>query len=115
MVSCLALQGEFAIAQEALFYRRMDPKTATILMSAEDDIKHHYPVMSSKALFPTWRLYAGWCRAVWKAPVPASEQRAACVYIARMSFWEWKEFFHDLASAVEYFVHLRWLKRQQSA
>jgi glycosyltransferase involved in cell wall biosynthesis len=115
MVSCLALQGEFALVPDALFYRRMDPKTATILMSVEDDIKHHYPVMSSKALFPTWRLYAGWCRAAWKTPVPAHERRTACRYLARMAIWERKEFLHDVISGLGYFFKLRWMTPRKSA
>lgn len=109
MVSCLALQGQFRIAPEAVFLRRMDPSTSTSLMSPEDDIKHHYPVMSSRALFPTWRLYRGWWRAVQQVPVPADDKRLAHRYILKMCNWERKEFLHDLAGGLGYFARLRWM------
>ncbi|MGE0099195.1 MAG: glycosyltransferase family 2 protein [Hydrogenophaga sp.] len=109
MVSCLALQGQFRIAPEAIFLRRMDPATSTSLMSPEDDIKHHYPVMSSRALFPTWRLYRGWWRAVQQAPVPLEDRRFAHRYLLRMCNWERKEFLHDLAGGLGYFARLRWM------
>lgn len=109
MVSCLALQGQFRIAPEAVFLRRMDPRTSTSLMSPEDDIKHHYPVMSSRALFPTWRLYRGWWRAVQQVPVPAEDRRLAHRYILKMCNWERKEFLYDLTGGLGYFARLRWI------
>ncbi|WP_372657339.1 glycosyltransferase family 2 protein [Hydrogenophaga sp.] len=115
MVSCLALQGGFALVPQALFLRRMDPKTATSLMSPEDDIKHHYPVMSWKALFPTWRLFWGWRQAVWQTPVPNQDKTEACRYLRKMCVWEWKEFVRDLVSGLAYFLKLRWLNTGRRA
>lgn len=109
MISCLAMQGEFHIAEGAHFLRRMDPETATSLMSVEDDRKHHYPVMSAKALLPTWRLYLGWLRYVRQAPVPPQERRAAMAHVLHMGKWERSSFARDLVSAAGYLLRLRWI------
>lgn len=109
MVSCLALQGQFMIAPEALFLRRMDPGTSTSLMSPQDDIKHHYPAMTSRALFPTWRLYWGWWRAIQRTPASPGDKQLAHRYLLKMCNWERKEFLHDLIGGLGYFTRLRWI------
>lgn len=109
MIGFVALQGKFRIAPGAIFYRRMDPKTATILMSIEDDVRHHYPVFTAKALFPTWRLYWGWGRAVLKAPVSWYDRWRALRRVAHMADWSWRDFLGDFRPAAGYFLKLRWL------
>jgi glycosyltransferase involved in cell wall biosynthesis len=109
MISCLALQSAFHIAEGAHFFRRMDPQTATSLMSVEDDRKHHYPVMSARALLPTWRLYLGWLRYIRQAPVAPAERHAAMRYVLHMGRWERASFARDLLSAAGYLLRLRWM------
>ncbi len=111
MVSCLAMQGQFAIARDAIFLRRMDPCTSTSLMNPEDDMKHHYPVMTRKALFPTWRLYLGWWRAIRQTPISGSDKRRAMLHVLKMCRWEQREMFEDLVNGLNYFMRLRWLGR----
>lgn len=107
MMSCLALQGKLALAQGAIFLRRMDPRTATILMDSEDDIRHHYPSPDFRSQLPTWHLFKGWVQAVHQTPVPAAEKRQAYGYIAKMCFWDRSRLLRDISLGITSLLQFR--------
>ena len=111
MMSCLALQGKLALVPEAVLLRRMDPRTATILMTKEDDIRHHYPAPDLRSLLPAWRLFLGWQKAVHQTPVAAADKRQAYRYIAKMCFWERGRLLRDIPDGIASFLQLRRLGR----
>lgn len=111
MMSCLALQGKLSIVPEAVFLRRMDPRTATILMSREDDLRHHYPRTDFRAVFPTWRLFLGWLNSVHQTPATASDKQRAYRHIAQMCMWERGRLLRDIPEAVAYLLQFHWLER----
>ena len=104
MMSCLCLQGKLAQVPDAVFLRRMDPRTATILMTKEDDLRHHYPSPDMRALLPAWQLFLGWLRAVHQTPVAAADKRQAYCYIAKMCFWERRRLLSDIPACIAYLL-----------
>ena len=98
----LALLGKFAQVPEPLFFRRMEPQSATRLMSADAVRRHHYPRPDARALFQSWRLRADWFRVVLAAPVPIAEKRRAFAYAARTCYHHWRDLVQDFREAVHY-------------
>jgi len=47
----LALLGKFRLLDQRLFYRRMEPATATALQDTAGIWKHHYPKRSARTCF----------------------------------------------------------------
>lgn len=115
MMSCLSLQGKLALVPEAVFLRRMDPRTATILMTEEDDIRHHYPAPDLRALLPVWHLFLGWLEAVHQTPATADDKRKAYSYIVKMCFWERGRLFWDIPAGIASVLHLRGLGRRHAS
>ncbi len=105
LIAHLALLGKFAQVPEPLFFRRMDPQSATCLMSADGWRQHHYPRPDARALFQSWRLRADWFRVALAAPVPVMDRALAFVYAAWMCCHDWRGLLHDLQEALLYVGH----------
>jgi glycosyltransferase involved in cell wall biosynthesis len=102
LMAHLALLGKFAQVPEPLFFRRMEPQSATRLMSADAMRRHHYPRPDARALFQSWRLSADWFRVVLAAPVPIAEKRRAFAHTARTCYYHWGDLVQDFREAVHY-------------
>jgi glycosyltransferase involved in cell wall biosynthesis len=107
LVGHLALLGRIDLLDAPLFYRRMDPGTATRLMSAEAVHRHHYPQQTVRAMFPAWRNVAGWIRAVLSTRLPWSDTRRALSWVARNAYWNRAALTHDLVQALHW--PMQWL------
>ena len=83
----LALHGKFTEVPDFLFFRRMDPSSATSLRSRQDIIRHYDPRRTSMVL-QRWRFHLGCLSAVVRTPVPAREK--ACLYR-----FLWRRFLRD--------------------
>jgi glycosyltransferase involved in cell wall biosynthesis len=104
LMGALALQGKFLLVDEPLFYRRMEPATASALQDAAAVRRLHYPVMSFRALFQHWKIQTGWFRAAATAPVRLRERAKALSWVARVTLWDRQALLGDLAEAWRYTV-----------
>jgi glycosyltransferase involved in cell wall biosynthesis len=102
LMAHLALLGKFAQVPEPLFFRRMEPQSATRLMSADAVRRHHYPRPDARSLFQSWRLSADWFRVVLAAPIPIAEKRRAFAHTARTCYQHWRDLVQDFREAVHY-------------
>ncbi|MGH8643652.1 MAG: glycosyltransferase family 2 protein [Gammaproteobacteria bacterium] len=73
----LALYGKFYEVPNYLFFRRMDPKTATKLKNHVEVWRHYDPELEDPMLFQNWKLLAEYIAAGWRAPL-ASARRCRC-------------------------------------
>lgn len=104
LVGQIALLGRISLIDEPLFYRRMDPATATRLMSAEAALRHHYPVRTWRSLFPWWRVALGWLRALLSSGLPFADMRRALPWVLRLAYWRGAELRQDLVDALRFAV-----------
>jgi glycosyltransferase involved in cell wall biosynthesis len=102
LMAHLALLGKFAQVPEPLFFRRMEPQSATRLKSADAVRRHHHPHADARALFQSWRLRADWFRVVLAAPIPIAEKRRAFAYTTRACYHQWRDLARDFWEAVHY-------------
>lgn len=103
----LALLGKFLLVDDRLFYRRMEPATATALQDADAVRRHHYPTPTARALFQTWRRHAGWLQAAFSVPMPFSERRKVLAFVARQIYWDRRALASDLAASWRYAARAR--------
>ena len=92
----LALLGKFLLVDEPLFYRRMEPSTATALQDPDAVRRHIFPRPTSRALLQQWKRHAGWFRAAFAAPMPAAERVRVLRYLARGLYWDRQVLAADL-------------------
>jgi glycosyltransferase involved in cell wall biosynthesis len=100
LLAHLALLGKISLLDAPLFYRRMDAATATHMMSGEAVHLHHYPVKTSRSLFPAWRLTWGWMRAAAMARLSPRDTLRAVAWVLRKMYWSRSEMTHDLVEVV---------------
>jgi hypothetical protein len=98
----LALLGKFRLVEEPLFYRRMEPETATALQDPAAMLRHHYPQLSARALFQGCKKGLGRLHAAFAAPMPAGERARSLLYVARTWYWERAALVDDLRIAWAY-------------
>lgn len=98
----LALIGKIVELPDRLFFRCMDPSTATIMRSQEESTRHRFPVPTARALFQSWRLQAAWVEAAASAAVPWGEKRRAIHAAIRMLYWRRNELVSDVREACQY-------------
>jgi len=98
----LALLGKFLLVDEPLFYRRMDPATATALKDADGVRRHHYPTLTARALLQTWKRHAGWLRAAFSAEMDAGERLKVLNFVARQLYWDRRALAADLGGVWRY-------------
>jgi glycosyltransferase involved in cell wall biosynthesis len=100
LVGHLALLGRIVLLDEALFYRRMDSATATRMMSELAVHRHHYPVTTLRALFPTWRFAWGWARVAFAVRLPRDDALRALYWAMRNAYWNRAKLGRDLVDLV---------------
>ena len=98
----LALLGKFLLVDEPLFYRRMEPGTATALKDEEGVRRHHYPEATARTLLQGWKRHAGWFHAAFAAAMPASERAQVLRYLARQLYWDRQALVGDLGGVWRY-------------
>lgn len=98
----LAMLGKIIRIDEYLYYRRMEAATATALQDSLAWRKHHYPQLSARVLFQSWKRYTGWLRACMRTPMSIAERTQVLNYLLRMSYWERRSFLNDLQGAFRY-------------
>ncbi len=102
LIGQLAMLGKIILVDEYLYYRRMEIATATALQDPVAWRKHHYPKLSARVLFQTWKRYTGWLRACMRTPMSFSERAQVLNYLLHMCYWERRSFLNDLHGAFRY-------------
>ncbi|OGW48861.1 MAG: hypothetical protein A2V62_02665 [Nitrospirae bacterium RBG_19FT_COMBO_58_9] len=102
LIGQLAMLGKIVLVDEYLYYRRMEAATATALQDPVAWRKHHYPKLSARVLFQTWKRYTGWLRACLRTPMSIVERAQVLNYLLRMCYWERRSFLNDLLGALRY-------------
>lgn len=98
----LALLGQFRLIDEPLYYRRMEPETATAFQDRAAVHRHHYPQRSAPPPFQRWRKGLGRMRAALAAPMTARERLKSLAYVGRTWYWERAVLAEDLRAAWTY-------------
>jgi len=88
----LTLHGKFVEVPHFMFFRRMDPASATTMRTKAQILRTLDPESSSGILFQQWKLYRGYLTAVFRAPLPARE-RACVVRFLRWNAWQDRGYF----------------------
>ncbi len=100
----LALLGKFLLVDEPLFYRRMEPATATALQDADAVQRHHYPETTARSLLQGWKRHAGWFHAAFAAPMPNRQRVQVLHVLARQLYWDRQVIVDDLSGIWRYAV-----------
>ena len=82
----LSLHGKFVEVPEFLFYRRMDPDTATKLMEYEKEVKYFDPTKTT-LLFQEWKKAGHPYGAVWRSPLPLRHKLRVYRRLLRRTAW----------------------------
>jgi glycosyltransferase involved in cell wall biosynthesis len=98
----LAMLGKIIRVDEFLYYRRMEVATATALQDPVAWRKHHYPQMSARVLFQSWKRNCGWMRACMATPMSTAERMRVVNYLLRMCFWDRQSLVDDVQGAFQY-------------
>jgi glycosyltransferase involved in cell wall biosynthesis len=92
----VALYGKFVELPEFLFYRRMDPESATAKKSAQEILRHYDPKLRRRMLFQTWKLNHAYLSGVWRAPLPLSEKMCLYRHMAKRIIWDREKLAREL-------------------
>ena len=95
----LALHGKFVEVPEFLFYRRMEPQTATRLKSTEEVREHWDPRSDAPLTLTEWKTAREYCGAVWRAPLSLSQRARLCAHLLRWTRWSRVKLVGELRSA----------------
>ncbi len=98
----LAMLGKIVRVDEYLYYRRMEVVPGPAMRDPVAWRKHHYPQMSARVLFQSWKLYFGWTRACMGTPMSISERARVLNFLARMWYWEKQSLLDDVQGAFLY-------------
>lgn len=98
----LALLGRIHLLPERLIYRRTERMSATKVDHKEAWLRHHYPRRTWRSLFPSWRMYIGWCRAVAATPLTGRQKWRAWRVVFRMFRWSREALLADLVTAARF-------------
>jgi glycosyltransferase involved in cell wall biosynthesis len=98
MLGQLCLLGKFVEIPEYLFYRRMDPGSATVLRSRGEVEQFYYP-NRERRLFQHWRINAAWLRTALAASIPFGEKLPILSQLVRRAYWERRDLMSDIGEA----------------
>ncbi len=102
MMGHLMLQGKLIRVDERLYYRRMERTVSTSLQDADAVRRHHYPTMSSHALFQNTKCRVGWLRVALFAQMPFVERRIVLMDVLRRTYWQRNAILDDIRDACAY-------------
>jgi len=101
----LAMLGKIILVDEYLYYRRMEIATLTAPRDSQAWRKHHYPQMSARVLFQSWKRNVGWFRACLGTPMPIAERARVVNFLARMCYWDRGLLMNDVLGAFQYVAY----------
>lgn len=107
----LSLHGKFGEIPEFLFYRRMDPQSATKLKDRTEVRKHYDPQQQKLLLFQDWRSSLEYLRAPRRAGMPWRVRVCVYRYVLRSMFWDRRELMHDAWESMKQLWSRLWRRR----
>lgn len=102
LVGHLTLLGKILLLESHLFGRRMDPSTATPMMSDEGIQRHHYPARTWRSVLPGLRHAIGCIQAVAATDLSLHDRLRALGWIARLVRWRGPSLRAELVDALRY-------------
>lgn len=102
LIGELALYGQIYEIPDCLFLRRLHPLISTTVNETEQALAEWYdPKMKGKLVFPRWRRFNEYLRAIRRAPLSCSEKSRCAVQVLRFVLipGRWKGVVEDLVAA----------------
>jgi hypothetical protein len=88
LIAALSLSGKFFEVSEYLFYRRMEPGSATRSKSEHDVLLHFDPSGRKPMLYQRWKLLNGYIAGVRDADLPpGTKMRLYRLLLVRARWW----------------------------
>lgn len=100
MIAELSLYGKFYEIPEYLFYRRMDPESATKLKSMEQIWRYYDPEGKKRMVFQNWKYYLGLLGPALKAPIPLREKQQVAMHVLQRAIWARKSLGQDIKNSI---------------
>jgi len=88
LVAELSLHGKIRQLEERIFYRRMNPESATKLMDADELLQHYFLRRGVGTFLPEIRQVAGYFAAALRAPLSMRDRLRLAKRLARIAYWE---------------------------
>jgi glycosyltransferase involved in cell wall biosynthesis len=79
----LALRGRFVLLPDILFYRRLGPRTWSMMLQPAEWQAFHYPGLAATPRRDRLRFHLGYFKAVLRAPISASEKLRTLPMVTR--------------------------------
>jgi len=95
----VSLHGKFAEIPKALYFRRLNDKSSTSLMSGEDAREHHDPQKKWSMLYQSWHFLSGFLSAALRAPLSFRERACVLLMVSRAVWWSRDKLAADLREA----------------
>ncbi len=95
----LALHGKFVEVPEFLYYRRMEPQTATKLKSPEEVRRHWDPRSRAPVTLVGWKMAREYYGAIRRAPLSLSQRTRLGAHLVRWTGWARAELAGELHDA----------------
>jgi glycosyltransferase involved in cell wall biosynthesis len=84
----LALHGRFVLLPDILFYRRLGPRTWSMHLQPAEWQAFFYPDLAATLRLDRLRFYLGYVKAIFRAPIAASEKLRPLAMVARRATGE---------------------------
>jgi glycosyltransferase involved in cell wall biosynthesis len=97
----ISLQGKFVEIPEFLFYRRMDPRSATALMSDEEVANHYLPRNGKPMRFQQWIIHYKYFQAVLRSDIELREKASLYRYLCKNLIWARQKLARDLIESLK--------------
>ncbi|MEX0870322.1 MAG: glycosyltransferase family A protein [Aquisalimonadaceae bacterium] len=101
------LRGPFVEVPEYLFFRSMNPDTATKLKSRRETVEHLDPAAGGRMLFQPWREQCAYFRAVAMAPLSPAQKLDLFSYLARGVIVARQHFWNDVVFSMRCLMSAR--------
>jgi len=102
LIGELALHGQICEIEEYLFFRRLHPLISTTVNATEQQLAEWYdPRMKGRLVFPRWRRFGEYLRAIARAPLRVREKAVCSLLVLRFALVprRWKGILEDVAAA----------------
>lgn len=99
----MALRGRFVVVDEPLFLlRQHGGRSVKAMPSVYQRAAWHDPSRSARFMFPHWRVFAGYARAVSSTPLSKTDRYRSARVVAAWPFanWNWARLAADVGVAV---------------
>lgn len=105
----LALYGRFYEIPEYLFVRRVHPKSSDIAYRDRHDRTTWFdPAKKGRIVFPRWRVWFEYFRALQRVSLGGFERAACHIYLIEWLHLHWKGMLVDLVGGVNRFLRAPW-------